>query len=157
MNSLNQLFVLMLLTSLALLSHGSTTLYEADLSHEEDEFETDAEATFEATDDDSIPLRGIGRFLAQEVLGSALTTCDKYPEICRVKGSPGRNCCSKKCVDLKTDRLNCGKCGYKCKYSEICCKGKCVNPMSDKKHCGVCNNKCRHKKGKCVYGMCSYA
>ncbi|OWM83390.1 hypothetical protein CDL15_Pgr012871 [Punica granatum] len=130
MNSLNQLFVLMLLTSLALLSHGSTTLYEADLSHEEDEFETDAEATFEATDDDSIPLRGIGRFLAQK---------------------------SKKCVDLKTDRLNCGKCGYKCKYSEICCKGKCVNPMSDKKHCGVCNNKCRHKKGKCVYGMCSYA
>ncbi|KAA8515533.1 hypothetical protein F0562_018856 [Nyssa sinensis] len=94
-------------------------------------------------------LRGSGRFLAQ-------TTCDSYPKICRVKGSPGRDCCNKKCVDLKTDKLNCGKCGQKCKYSEICCKGKCLNPLSDKKHCGSCNNKC--KKGtKCVYGMCNYA
>ncbi|OWM83391.1 hypothetical protein CDL15_Pgr012872 [Punica granatum] len=154
MNSLKQLFVLILLTSLALLSHGSTTLYESDFSHEEEVFETDADATTETVNDDSIPRR----FLAQKKSRvAAQTTCDKYPKICRVTGSPGRYCCSKKCVGTKTDRLNCGTCGHNCKYSEICCKGKCVNPMSNKKHCGGCNNSCTQKKGKCIYGMCSYA
>ncbi|KAI3419275.1 uncharacterized protein J3R85_013271 [Psidium guajava] len=91
----------------------------------------------------------------------AVPTCNKYPRICRAKGSPGPDCCKKKCVNVSTDRLNCGMCGHKCKYSEICCKGHCVNPMSDKKHCGGCNNECKRKKGSssssCVYGMCSYA
>lgn len=83
-------------------------------------------------------------------------TCNYYPRICRVKGSPGPDCCKKKCVNVSTDRLNCGKCGLKCKYYETCCKGKCVNSFSNKKHCGGCNNKC--KKGSyCMYGMCSYA
>ncbi|KAL8032890.1 hypothetical protein ABFX02_13G126600 [Erythranthe guttata] len=101
-------------------------------------------------------LRGVGRFLAQKSTRAMLMKCDKNPKICHLKGSPGHYCCKKKCVSYAKDRLNCGKCGHKCKYSEICCKGKCVNPLSDKKHCGGCNTKCR-KGSKCVYGMCSYA
>ncbi|KAI5590649.1 hypothetical protein POPTR_004G030900v4 [Populus trichocarpa] len=100
-------------------------------------------------------LRGVGRVLAQQNL-IANSTCNKLPRICRLKRSPGPDCCNKKCVDVKTDRFNCGMCGYKCKYTETCCKGKCVNPSFDKRHCGGCNKKC--KKGEfCVYGMCSYA
>lgn len=83
-------------------------------------------------------------------------TCNNYPRMCRVKGSPGPDCCKKKCVNVSTDRLNCGKCGLKCKYYETCCKGKCVNPFSNKKHCGGCNNKCKNGSS-CMYGMCSYA
>lgn len=83
-------------------------------------------------------------------------TCDKYPSVCLAKGSAGPHCCQKKCVNLTTDRLNCGRCGKKCNYSKICCQGKCVSPMSNEKHCGRCGNKCK-KGSSCVYGMCSYA
>jgi hypothetical protein len=98
-------------------------------------------------------LRGANRFLAQT---RAVMTCDKYPRVCRVIGSPGPDCCKKKCVNVITDRLNCGMCGNKCRYPEICCKGQCVNPMSNKKNCGGCSNKCK-KGSTCQYGMCSYA
>ncbi|KAL1199029.1 Stigma-specific STIG1-like protein 3 [Cardamine amara subsp. amara] len=83
-------------------------------------------------------------------------TCNKSAKVCRLKGSSGRNCCRKKCVDLRTDRLNCGRCGNRCKYSEVCCKGYCVNPMFDKRHCGGCFKKC-NKGRSCAYGMCNYA
>ncbi|RVW46041.1 Stigma-specific STIG1-like protein 1 [Vitis vinifera] len=72
------------------------------------------------------------------------------------QGSAGKYCCKKKCVNVRTDRLNCGACGKKCRYSEICCKGECVNPSSDRRNCGGCGKKC--KKGSlCVHGMCSYS
>ncbi|KAK6124499.1 hypothetical protein DH2020_041752 [Rehmannia glutinosa] len=100
-------------------------------------------------------LRGVSRFLAQRTR-VAFMRCNKFPRICRAKGSPGPDCCKKRCVNVAKDRLNCGKCGNKCKYSEICCKGKCVNPLRNKKHCGGCNNKCK-KGSKCMFGMCSYA
>nr|KYP62740.1 hypothetical protein KK1_017288 [Cajanus cajan] len=83
-------------------------------------------------------------------------TCDKYPRVCRVKGSEGPDCCRRKCVNVSTDRNNCGMCGKRCKYSQVCCKGKCVNTMFDKHHCGKCGNKC-NKGDSCVYGLCSYA
>lgn len=101
-------------------------------------------------------LRGTSRFLASRGRSTAVMTCDKYPRMCRTKGSAGPDCCKKKCVDTLTDTLNCGKCGKKCKFSEICCKGKCVNPRSDRRNCGGCNNRCK-KGSSCVLGMCSYA
>lgn len=88
--------------------------------------------------------------------GQGIMTCDKYPRVCRVKGSPGPDCCSKKCVNVSTDRNNCGWCGNRCRYSQICCRGKCVNPLFDKNHCGRCGNKCK-KGDSCAYGMCNYA
>ncbi|KAJ4703948.1 Stigma-specific STIG1-like protein [Melia azedarach] len=101
-----------------------------------------------------VNLRGLNRVLAEKPRGPL--TCDKYPRICRAKGSSGPYCCYKQCVNLRTDELNCGKCGRKCKYSEICCQGICVNPSVNEKHCGRCNNKCK-KGSSCVYGLCSYA
>ncbi|KAK2644541.1 hypothetical protein Ddye_019736 [Dipteronia dyeriana] len=105
----------------------------------------------------STSLRGVSRLLAQQNL-IANMTCDKFPHVCRQVKSipPVQDCCKKKCVNVNSDRLNCGMCGYKCKYTEICCKGKCVNDSFDKSNCGGCNKKC--KKGEfCVYGMCNYA
>lgn len=84
-------------------------------------------------------------------------TCDKFPRICRTMKSSNRpDCCYKTCVNVMMDRQNCGKCGYRCKYSEICCRGKCVNSWYNKRHCGGCNNKCKFGE-YCVYGMCNYA
>ncbi|KAL6197894.1 hypothetical protein ACLB2K_027686 [Fragaria x ananassa] len=101
-------------------------------------------------------LRGIGsRFLAEQVR-AAPTTCDKNPTVCKSKGSAGPNCCSKKCVNIRTDTNNCGRCGAKCKYSELCCNGVCVNPSVNGKHCGKCGNKCG-SGSSCVFGLCSYA
>ncbi|MQM20115.1 hypothetical protein Taro_053128 [Colocasia esculenta] len=83
-------------------------------------------------------------------------TCDWYPKICRANGSPGRTCCRRRCVDLKSDHLNCGRCGRRCRYGEACCNGRCINVMFDTKNCGWCNRKCRNR-GRCRFGMCSYA
>nr|XP_043611571.1 stigma-specific STIG1-like protein 1 [Erigeron canadensis] len=97
---------------------------------------------------------GHGRFLAQQPTG--LVKCNINPRLCRAKGSPGPDCCKKKCVNVHTDKQNCGLCGKKCKNMEICCKGSCVNPMVNKRHCGGCNNVC-NRGDSCVRGMCSYA
>ncbi|KAL7213573.1 hypothetical protein ACSBR2_016157 [Camellia fascicularis] len=86
---------------------------------------------------------GTNRFLAQSP--RVTMKCYRYPRVCALKGSLGRDCCNKQCV-------NCGK---KCKYSEMCCGGECANPSVDEKHCGNCNMKCKNE-GSCVYGMCSY-
>ncbi|WOL09347.1 hypothetical protein Cni_G18100 [Canna indica] len=82
--------------------------------------------------------------------------CNKFPRICHAKGSPGPDCCRKRCVNVKTDGLNCGRCGRRCRFGWACCVGKCVNVTCDESNCGGCKRKC--KKGSfCRYGMCSYA
>ncbi|KAL4562515.1 hypothetical protein LXL04_034721 [Taraxacum kok-saghyz] len=96
---------------------------------------------------------GFGRFLADT---RGFRKCNKNPRLCRAKGSPGPDCCNKKCVKVTVDKQNCGLCGRKCKYMEICCKGSCVNPMVNKRHCGGCNYVCR-RGYVCVHGMCGYA
>ncbi|KAL2931288.1 Stigma-specific STIG1-like protein 1, partial [Bienertia sinuspersici] len=86
----------------------------------------------------------------------ARITCNRLPRICRLKGSPGPDCCRKKCVNINSDKFNCGFCGRRCRYPEVCCNGRCINPWYNRKNCGGCHNKC--KKGTyCYYGMCSYA
>ncbi|XP_047340483.1 stigma-specific STIG1-like protein 1 [Impatiens glandulifera] len=112
--------------------------------------------TMSHEDDGLSSLRGVGRLLYQKASPHQAMTCNKYPRVCRTKGSQGPDCCKKKCVNTDTDKLNCGMCGKKCKYPEICCNGKCVNPLNDRNNCGGCKKKC--KKGlKCGYGMCNYA
>ncbi|CAA7397717.1 unnamed protein product [Spirodela intermedia] len=83
-------------------------------------------------------------------------TCDRVPKVCRAKGSPGRDCCRKLCVNLRTDTQNCGCCGKKCRYAEACCRGKCVNILSSRANCGACHRRCR-KGSYCRFGMCGYA
>ncbi|XP_058092302.1 stigma-specific STIG1-like protein 1 [Magnolia sinica] len=99
-------------------------------------------------------LRGISRFLAQEK--PKTLKCWQNPDICLPRGSPGPSCCRNKCVNLITDRGNCGVCGKMCKYTEACCRGECVYLSFDKRHCGRCNNRCA-KSDYCIYGMCNYA
>lgn len=101
--------------------------------------------------EEAASLRGASRFLAQRSV-----KCNKQPRICRAKGSRGPDCCKKQCVNLSRDRVNCGKCGHKCKFLEMCCKGKCIDPFTHNKHCGGCGNKC-DQGSKCAYGLCSYS
>lgn len=116
--------------------------------------------TIENVVDDKVDIRvtgspvGVGRLLGQQPKG--LLKCNKNPRLCHAKGSPGPDCCGKKCVNVMTDKQNCGLCGRRCKHMEICCKGTCVNPMVNKRHCGGCNRVC-HRGDSCVHGMCSYA
>ncbi|XP_068666681.1 stigma-specific STIG1-like protein 1 [Aristolochia californica] len=105
-----------------------------------------------AADLSSVTLRGVTRSLA----GKATVTCNQYPQICRNMGSPGPDCCRKQCVDVMTDRLNCGQCGYKCKYAAACCGGRCVNFANDEKNCGSCYKRCSNGD-ICVHGLCNYA
>ncbi|KAK7303335.1 hypothetical protein RJT34_14238 [Clitoria ternatea] len=104
------------------------------------------------SDSETNSMRGTSRFLGRV----AMTSCEKYPKICHMKGSGGPDCCNNKCVNFSTDRFNCGRCGKKCSFGKMCCDGKCVNPRTNEKHCGKCGNKC-DARGSCVYGMCSYA
>lgn len=120
----------------------------------EDDNSVDLDHVPITTTEPSSLLRQTGRFLADKP--RAWRTCDKYPRVCNNKGSPGPDCCKKQCVNVMSDKANCGKCGKKCKYSESCCKGQCVNTLKDKKNCGGCKNRCK-KGSSCVYGMCSYA
>lgn len=111
---------------------------------------------FSMSDDHSTEAvrRRVSRILAQKIPENY--TCNVFPRVCRLKGSSGRDCCKKKCVNVKSDPNNCGMCGLKCRYNEICCKKKCLNSRFDRKNCGRCGIKC--KKGDvCAYGMCSYA
>ncbi|KAF5195055.1 Stigma-specific protein stig1 [Thalictrum thalictroides] len=144
---------------MALLFNVAFTLSDDDYMNEEETTATVEvdEEKMNTLDESKEPssLRGTSRFLAQQKPKKQLS-CNKFPRICRSKGSPGPDCCKKKCVNVKTDGLNCGMCGNKCKYSQICCGGKCINPSMDKRNCGGCNKGCN--KGEfCSYGMCNYA
>ncbi|OAY25890.1 stigma-specific STIG1-like protein 1 [Manihot esculenta] len=156
MRSLKLFFLLsMLVASAAIALPTTPSEEESFMDDNDDAAEENSDIPWQENQETTSSLRETMRFLAQKTRAEKMT-CDKYPRVCRAKGSPGPDCCKKKCVNVMTDKLNCGKCGKKCKYPEICCKGVCVNPMSNKKHCGGCNNKCK-KGSACVYGMCSYA
>ncbi|XP_047313053.1 stigma-specific STIG1-like protein 3 [Impatiens glandulifera] len=140
-------FIWAMILLMALVATSLATKVEKESRVDDDEVLVKEEKTL-------ISLRGISRFLSQKDWRPPMT-CNKYPRVCRTKGSPGPDCCKKKCVNVKIDKVNCGKCGKKCKYMEVCCKGKCIQPLKDKNNCGKCGNKC--KKGtKCAYGMCHY-
>ncbi|KAL6128495.1 hypothetical protein ACLB2K_071850 [Fragaria x ananassa] len=104
----------------------------------------------------AFPMRGRSRFLATQTPRPVTSQCSLKPGTCTTKGSPGPNCCNNRCVDMGTDKNNCGSCGKKCKITEICCKGHIVNPMTDNFNCGSCFNSCK-VGSSCENGMCDYA
>lgn len=84
-------------------------------------------------------------------------TCENFPAICNNNpGASAKDCCRSRCVDLRSDMFNCGKCGNWCNYSQVCCGGRCQGVLFDNLNCGGCGNKCSNG-GRCNYGMCSYA
>src|SRR5438105_3396692 len=65
--------------------------------------------------------------------------------------------CGGKCVDVLTDKANCGQCGKACAGTETCtagqcvvpctqgttnCSGKCVNLQTDPTNCNACGMAC---------------
>ncbi|KAK3039656.1 hypothetical protein RJ639_026997 [Escallonia herrerae] len=131
------------------ITHSATPVEEqVFFDNEEDSAkETSSDVSF-LTNEKQESLRGSNRFLAQKP--RARVTCTSTLGCVAPRAARGGDCCRKKCVNVETDRLNCGRCGRKCKYSEICCKGVCVNPRFNKRHCGGCNNKCK-KGSSCTY------
>ncbi|MDQ3364656.1 MAG: hypothetical protein M3680_04430 [Myxococcota bacterium] len=77
---------------------------------------------------------------------------------------PLRACGFDGCVDLTSDRSNCGDCGRGCAAGEVCeagecacapasvCGSSCVDLMVDAQHCGACDHAC---PGSCVGGACA--
>ena len=102
-----------------------------------------------------MPLKRVNRFLGEEKNPRAADHCHKDNQVCNLQGT-NSTCCNNKCMDLSTDKNNCGACKNKCKYTETCCRGECVDVTYDKRHCGECNNACS-PGGYCIYALCDYA
>jgi len=83
--------------------------------------------------------------------------------------------CGNSCVNLFTDKKNCGVCGRACGSEQICvnarcgpactdsgttlCNDKCVDLDTDMENCGACGKECEtflpNAKGSlCTYGKC---
>jgi hypothetical protein len=77
--------------------------------------------------------------------------------------------CGENCVDLNTDKQNCGQCENICPGMETCidgqctlicpeeltnCGGLCVDLETDEEHCGGCGNECLYGQ-ECIDGVCA--
>lgn len=77
------------------------------------------------------------------------------------------------CIDLSSDKANCGSCGNLCPGTAVCdggvcaaggcgagktdCGGQCVTLGSDADHCGACGNVCGGSTPHCSLGSCAAA
>jgi hypothetical protein len=79
---------------------------------------------------------------------------------------PQRFMCGTSCVDVQSDRNNCGACGVVCTGSTACiagackcsnnrqlCGAQCVDLQSDRNNCGACGKHCP-VNAFCSDGMC---
>jgi hypothetical protein len=74
----------------------------------------------------------------------------------------GTLCCGGRCIDVQSDRTNCGVCGNTCAGSQQCCAGACQDTASSATHCGACNTVCEFvnatpscRAGQCAIGRCA--
>lgn len=86
--------------------------------------------------------------------------CRNRPWICN-QGEwwsvpPRRRCCRNRCIDVTSDRNNCGLCGFRCVFNMKCCGGLCVNTNVNPFNCGRCGHMCPIGV-LCLYGLCGYA
>lgn len=59
---------------------------------------------------------------------------------CLVRGG---TLCDGLCVNLSSNRTNCGSCGKVCKsLAPDCCSGTCVNLLTNASNCGSCGHTC---------------
>jgi hypothetical protein len=80
----------------------------------------------------------------------------------------GTTACMARCVDLSSDRVNCGACGTTCMAGQLCtggmcaprcadtqtsCGGVCVDTQVDPAHCGGCGIQCGPGYA-CAAGIC---
>lgn len=90
-------------------------------------------------------------------------SCIKSTEVCCLATQTN---CNNKCVNTKTDKDNCGKCGESCGTGKTCtngtcvcnvgttlCSEKCVNLKTDGANCGSCGTPC-NGGSTCNFGKC---
>gem|GEM_PF-3750470 len=66
---------------------------------------------------------------------------------CKFACNDSDSCCDAQCKNLGTDPANCGSCGTTCPdNANTCCQGSCVNVGSDPNHCGTCGTNCRNSR-----------
>ncbi|KAI4307971.1 hypothetical protein L6164_031095 [Bauhinia variegata] len=93
----------------------------------------------------------------ERVMNQRQTGCITRPWICGGREFPPRSlCCRNRCVDLRSDRNNCGLCGIRCVFNWQCCRGICTDTKRNPFNCGRCGNVCPNGSF-CFYGMCGYA
>ena len=61
-------------------------------------------------------------------------------------------CCNGVCVDTTSDDANCGSCGASCTGGNTCCSSSCVDTKTDLVNCGACGASCN---GTCAAGKCT--
>ena len=102
-----------------------------------------------------------GRLDAESDVANDLTvdTADvtDTPDAREVRCGASQQNCAGVCVDLASDRTNCGACGLLCGGRQVCvagscqdscppgqitCNGTCVNPLTNRESCGSCGNQC---------------
>ncbi|TKY57317.1 GRIM REAPER [Spatholobus suberectus] len=82
--------------------------------------------------------------------------CAGMPLICSRGEFPPRSiCCGDHCVDVTTDRDNCGLCGFRCPLNRQCCNRFCTNTNLNIFNCGRCGRVCPVGR-LCIFGLCAY-
>jgi len=67
---------------------------------------------------------------------------------------PDDTCCAGNCVDIRTDRGNCGRCNLFCSGMTECCGGTCTDIQMDAENCGGCGSTCTVPSDTCCYAHC---
>jgi len=67
---------------------------------------------------------------------------------------PNDTCCAGSCVDIRTDRGNCGRCNLFCSGMTECCGGTCTDIQMDAENCGACGTICGPPAETCCYASC---
>ncbi|MEW5896558.1 MAG: hypothetical protein AB1668_02605 [Nanoarchaeota archaeon] len=88
--------------------------------------------------------------------------------VCEAVCAPGLTLCNGQCVNLQTDKDNCGSCGTVCSNGQVCsngactlscspgqtlCANTCVDLKTDESNCGSCGTVCP-KDNECTESKC---
>jgi hypothetical protein len=82
--------------------------------------------------------------------------CRGRPWVCSNGEFPPRSmCCRNRCVNVTSDRNNCGFCSIRCPFNWQCCRGLCRDITWSIFNCGRCKHRCPFGEF-CFFGMCGY-
>lgn len=75
----------------------------------------------------------------------------RNPQCCSTRNN------NRRCFDVGADNDDrCGSCTHCCRPSgRKCCGGVCVDLLSNRNNCGRCGKRCRHRV-RCQNGICGY-